>query len=169
MTPLAKVTAATRKALDATPEELIAAVPTVARGSLRQLGVSHGTTSSGILLHATGGAGAAGVFLAGGMMLSRYQTRNGTAYQRGHGYHLLIIIRPERVDIHQLKGTNRPGKYIESHPLTDVYYETISGDLPIDTLLTIGDGEYHVRTQYGSDLRETLAERGLQPGITKDI
>ena len=176
MITLAAVTDAAREALDDDSGQIIAAVPTVARGSLE--------IADGVVLDLV--APFLGVLSGIEFIFGRRKTRGASAYGQSEYAHLIAVIRRDRVDLHNLKVPNKAGALIESHPQSAFFYEENpliedrSKKRPgariqppdrnrIDTILTIGGDPFYVRALFGPDLRATLSARGIDPGLETDL
>lgn len=161
MNTLAEIIKAARRTLGADSETLLAAVPTVARGTLDfsqgdQILAGLNYTASGL---------AKGIFMA----RQRAQTKSAPAFEQSEHRHMMVVIGPDTVDLHHLKVVNKVDRLIQSFPRSNFFYEQLPDGGNIDTLLTIGGNPYYVKRDFGPDLRATLAARGIDPGLETDL
>ena len=133
-----------RRTLNASPDEVLAAVPTVARASFAPTTID----SPSVL---------------------RFQTRLRDAASQSHAWNHYIVIRPTNVSIHRLGVFNRVGKFVEAHSITDFFFEALVDHRDVDCLLTIGEGSYYTRAPLGASLIDVLKDHGFESGLTKDL
>lgn len=72
---------------------------------------------------------------------------------------VLLIFRPDRVDVKKLSIYHNIGETLASFPLSEVSY--YPGPDPADTRMMVGDQEWSIKNWLEDDLRAVLAPLGI--------